>query len=323
MLNDLFADRTYFQLEQVAEGVYFAQSLPGTGTLGNAAFVDLGDCTLIFDTFLTPQAALALRQAAEQLTGRPVRYVINSHYHADHVMGNQVFLPDATFIATSRTRELIAATKFLDQLGEVAGELDQMEQELLRTEDEVKRRELRSTISDNRALLAAAPTLQAILPTLTFDERLVFHGSRRSAELLTYGGGHTGSDAFLYLPAEHLALMGDLVLVGCQPMFVQGDPQAWSAILDRVRLLDIQTIVPGHGPVGTMQDLDLVQRYLTTIEELARSAFEQGKTLAEASQTPLPEPFASWNFRETFGWNMETFFTRWQKVAEGIPTINA
>lgn len=313
MLDDLFTDRTFFQLEQVVEGVYFARSLPGTGTLGNAAFVDLGDCTLIFDTFLTPQAALALRQAAEQVTGRPARYVINSHYHADHVMGNQAFLPDATFIATSRTRELITEEKFLDQLGEVASELEQMEQELGRTEDEAKRRDLRNTIDDNKALLAAAPTLQSVLPTLTFEERLVFHGSRRSAELLTYGGGHTGSDAFLYLPAERLALMGDLVLVGCQPMFVQGDPQAWMTILDRVKLLDIQTIVPGHGPLGTMQDLDLVQRYLTTFEELARSAFAQGKTLAEASQLPLPDPFASWNFREVFGWNMETLFTRWQK----------
>jgi len=50
-MNDIFADTTFFKLEQVVEGVYFAQALPGTGTLGNAAIVDLGDSTLIFDTF--------------------------------------------------------------------------------------------------------------------------------------------------------------------------------------------------------------------------------------------------------------------------------
>ncbi len=129
-MNDICADKTFFQLEQVVEGVYFAQALPGTGTLGNAAIVDLGDSTLIFDTFLTPQAAQALRKAAEQLTGRPASYVIDSHYHADHVMGNQGFLPEAVFVSTSRTRQLIEESKFLDALDEIAGETAQMEKDL-------------------------------------------------------------------------------------------------------------------------------------------------------------------------------------------------
>jgi cyclase len=88
--NDLPTSR-HFQLEQLAEGVYAAIALAGGGSGSNAGMIDLGDRTLVFDTFLTPQAADELRAAAEHLLGRPVAYVINSHWHCDHIQGNQAF----------------------------------------------------------------------------------------------------------------------------------------------------------------------------------------------------------------------------------------
>src|SRR5262249_11242802 len=97
----------YFTLEQVADGVYAAIVVPGTGAWGNAGIVDLGGATLVVDTFMTSGAAGDLRAAAEQVTGRTVDYVVNTHYHGDHVQGNQVFT-DALLIATETTRRLIA-----------------------------------------------------------------------------------------------------------------------------------------------------------------------------------------------------------------------
>src|SRR5262249_56517697 len=83
---------------------------PGVGAMGNAAIVDLGERTLVFDTFLTTAAARELRETAERLTGRPASLVVNSHRHADHVMGNQVFVPDAVVISTANTRERLRIT---------------------------------------------------------------------------------------------------------------------------------------------------------------------------------------------------------------------
>src|SRR5690348_3454952 len=103
----------HFQLEQLADGVYAAISIDGTGSMSNAGIVDLGDTTLIFDTFATPQAAQDLRSAAEQLTGHAIRYVINSHKHGDHVWGNQVFSQHGCIIATDTTR-----TDMLKHVGE-------------------------------------------------------------------------------------------------------------------------------------------------------------------------------------------------------------
>src|SRR5512146_626102 len=105
--SDVTAKSPYFHVERIAEGIWAAIVERGTGAWGNAGIVALGDRTLVFDTFLTPAAARDLRAAAESLTGRAVSYVVNSHYHMDHIHGNAVF-SDAHIIATEKTRERIA-----------------------------------------------------------------------------------------------------------------------------------------------------------------------------------------------------------------------
>jgi cyclase len=126
----------YFTVQTLAEGVYAAVSVPGTGSLGNCGIVDLGDAALVFDTFLTLQAAHDLRAAAERLVGKPVKYLVNSHYSGDHVNGNQVFT-DATVISTEVTRDLIA-TRGSDNLAEMRAHPDypqEIARQLAETQD--------------------------------------------------------------------------------------------------------------------------------------------------------------------------------------------
>lgn len=103
-----FKGSKHFRLNQVAEGIFAAISVPGTGSLGNATIIDLGNSTLVVDTFTTIQAAEDLQAAAIYLTGNPVSYVINTHWHSDHTSGNQLFTPKAQIISTSITREIMA-----------------------------------------------------------------------------------------------------------------------------------------------------------------------------------------------------------------------
>ncbi|KZS43262.1 hypothetical protein AWU65_01185 [Paenibacillus glucanolyticus] len=99
----VFKGSKHFVLNDVAEGVFAVISVPGTGSLGNAAIIDLGDSTLVVDTFTTIEAAEDLQAAAEFLTGRTASYVINTHWHSDHTFGNQVFASTAQIISTSTT----------------------------------------------------------------------------------------------------------------------------------------------------------------------------------------------------------------------------
>jgi len=104
----------HYRLLEVADGVHAAIDVPGGGAAGNAAIVDLGGSTLVFDTGMTPQAGAELRRAAEEVA--PVSVVVNSHWHADHIRGNQAF-PGTEIVATTRTKELIE-TRGIERLAE-------------------------------------------------------------------------------------------------------------------------------------------------------------------------------------------------------------
>lgn len=97
-----------FSIEQLAPGVWAAIHNDNYGkAICNAGIVDLGDKTLIFDPFMTPSAAMELRDIAKKLTRKNVSIIVNSHHHPDHIRGNQVFLPKVTIIGTSTTRDQI------------------------------------------------------------------------------------------------------------------------------------------------------------------------------------------------------------------------
>ena len=168
----------YFHLERVAEGVWAAIVVRGTGAWGNAGIVALDDGTLVFDTFLTPAAARDLRAAAEALTSQPVTYVVNSHYHMDHIHGNAVF-SDAHIIATEKTRERIATrgAELLARRFALPETLADLDARIASAAPGELREDLAALRGDYRALDAALPDLALRLPDITFDQRLTLHGS--------------------------------------------------------------------------------------------------------------------------------------------------
>ena len=242
----------HFALHQAGRGAWAAIALPDRGAVGNAGIVDLGGEALVFDTHFAPGAARELRAAAEELVG-PVRTVANSHWHGDHVRGNACF-DGATILATPRTCELIA-TRGEERLRELkeAG-LDEQARDL-------RERGLVEELELLEEFAAELPSLEQRLPDQEWDERYELG----RATLLTWGGGHSDSDAVLWLPDERVAYAADLVFVGRHLWAGDGDPAHWLTILDRLGELGIETVVPGHGPVGGPQDLATVRDYLEAL----------------------------------------------------------
>lgn len=289
------------RVEAVADGVYAAISIPGQGSVGNAGIIDLGDETLIFDTLKTPAAAIELCQAAEKLTGRSATWIVNSHWHDDHVAGNQVFLPEArAIIATERTRELMA-TQLVAEYAEDAAKLPDflvsLQAQLAGETDARQREHLALRLAENRLLAEEVSEIKVTLPTLTFDGRLTLRGALRTVELLCYGGGHTESDLFLYLPAEQTAFLGDLAFLNCHPWLSDGDPDEWTHILDRVEKAPLQVVVPGHGPVSDYTTIRLTRQYIIEAQAQARSLVASADTSEERlSALPAPDPFDGWSW---------------------------
>jgi cyclase len=307
----------HFDLIEVAAGAYAAIGTEGGGAYSNAGIVDLGDQTLIFDTFQTVRAAQDLRAAAEQLTGRRATAVIISHAHGDHWMGNQVFADHAPIIATEEIRgQMSALAENIKQLQEDPSEMETMVQQnevQLQTEtDEDRRASLMALNTRWRHTLEMLPTLELWLPNQTFDGKFVFHGTQRTAELLTMGKGHTSSDCYLVLPEERVAFVGDLAFFQCQPYMGDCDPEAWKAQLEDMERSDVETFVPGHGPVGTKADIALEREYITALEDVVSRIVARGGTVEDALQQPLPDPFGAWISagRDLFETNVRSSYRR-------------
>ncbi|MGZ4112683.1 MAG: MBL fold metallo-hydrolase [Tumebacillaceae bacterium] len=292
----------YFTLQQLADGVYAAISKEGTGSWANAGIIDLGDQTLIFDTFATPKAAEDLRKAAELLTGRSTCIVINSHDHIDHVQGNQVFA-DCTIISTPLTRERMAsflpgyhnALRADDRSG-----LAKMAQQLETEQDALKRHEIETLLGEFTAISNAAESLRPTLPTITFEDQIRLTGTKRQVELITYGGGHSLSDSFLYLREEKIAFMGDLLHIGFHADFRRGNREEWLYILDQVQRLDIETAVPGHGTVGTADDLQNMRDYLIDVQQFAADWATNGGSVEQLNEAAMPEKYAAYKIPSVF-----------------------
>ncbi|MCX6043634.1 MAG: MBL fold metallo-hydrolase [Chloroflexi bacterium] len=313
----------HFQLYQLSDGVYVALQKTGGWATSNAGIIDLGDRTLVFDTFLTPQAATDLRAAAESLTGRPVTMVINSHYHNDHVWGNQVFAATTDILASTATHQWLTMqgqTAIAWQREHAPAQLAALEQRHQNATKSQERQQLSLQMAYYQSIVEALPLLQPRLPNLTFDAQFAIHGSQRSALALTYGIGHTPGDVILFLPAEGILFAGDLINVNYHPYLADGDPGEVNRIIDMVASkLQPQIVVPGHGEIGNSEDLQAMTRYLTVLTEMA--LIELAYKLENPAQLEekiaglsIPTAFATWYYSNFFADNLRFLYQRMMKA---------
>lgn len=285
---------TDFTVHTLSPGVYAVIAKRGLSAVGNAGIIDLGDKTLVFDTFMCLPAARDLRRAAEQLTGRSVTYVVNSHPHPDHIHGNIVFGDEAIIISSAATRAdlLTSGPRFLEETRrEVAAGLQNAEAQLASAADETQRAAAQGMIGYFQTFMNGLPTLDELrYPTLTYERSLMLHGSARSVELRVLGAGHSPCDSMLWLPAERIAFTADVVVNGGQATMIHGDPEQWLPILDEIDRLEPLMIVPGHGRLEPAAATAPVRQYIMALLELATKAKAEGLS---AEQVAIPEAYAT------------------------------
>lgn len=285
-----FAD---FAVHTLSPGVHAVIAKWGGGGVANAGIIDLGDKTLVFDTFMCLPVARELRKAAEALTGRPVTYVVNSHPHPDHIHGNIVFGDEAIIISSAATQEdlLTSGPRFLAETRrDVTAGLRQAEAQLANATDEAQKAAAQGQLAYFQAFINGLPSEAELrYPTLTYDRRLTLHGSARSVELIELGVGHSQADSIMWLPAERIAFTADVVVNWPQAVLHHGEPEGWLSILDQIDALEPELIVPGHGRMEPAATTARVRQYITSMLELAQKAKAEG---LNAAQVPIPEAYA-------------------------------
>lgn len=292
----------HFTFHELGEGVWAAIVIPSGLAASNSGIIDLGDRTLIFDTTFSPASAQELRTVAETLTGRPVGSVLNSHSHTDHVFGNAVFDSSTEIYATAHTRELMAEKiekEIADFKNHWPAQQKKWAEIAKNAKDEAERLDYEGGVRFAQSIIDTFPQLQLRLPDRTFTDRMEFKGSERTAEFITFGGGHTASDAFLYLHAERILFMGDLLVVKNHPDLTHGDPRIWLDILAKIKALNPVRLIPGHGEPATLDDVTMLERYIHELLQMA------GQGSSESAALQPPPIAAGWDNAEAFEKNLK------------------
>ncbi len=244
------------QAAEVAPGVWLVQGESALGSsanrnfISNAAFVVTADRVVVIDALGSPVLAEELLEEIRRVTPLPVRHVIVTHYHADHVYGLQALKAvGAEVIAHERVDEYLQSDTAQLRL-------------------KASREELFPWIDENTRLVAPDRRLSGPV-TLTLG------GTR--FEIGHAGPAHTPEDLVVWLPERRVLLAGDIVFRGRIPFVGLADSGAWVQALDRLLAYDARLIVPGHGPVSSsaQADLQLTRDYLVHLRQsMARAAQE-------------------------------------------------
>lgn len=299
----------HFNCVPLAEGIYVLEAKEQGGAMSNAGLIDMGDHTLIFDTFNTPQAGKDLREAALYFFNQPIKYIINSHWHGDHVRGNQYF-SEELIVSSSTTKELMMKTQ-PEWLNRMRNLLPNLEEDILKLNASLdhehhtlKQKELSSELSYLLEIKESILTLKVTLPQLTYDRKITLHGSARTVELLSVGAAHTDCDTILYSPSDSIAFVGDIVAVHNHPLLVDGDPISWLEALTFIESLNVDLLVPGHGPAASSPYIQQIRQYINDLISISKQMVVEN-ALMDVNDIEIPEPYLHWKFGSIFYRNLE------------------
>jgi cyclase len=262
---------------------------PGYGDVGldgNSIAVLSRDGVLVFDTNGTPAASAAVLNEIRSLTDRPVRWIVNSHWHWDHWYGTETYqqaFPDVRIVAHEKTRELMMGPALEFNRPGLETQLPNYIRSLERRA--ATDASLKPLLDEDRFFLDQKAHVRHTFPNVTFSDRLDIELGERHIEVLHYGRAVTPGDAFVYLPEEKILLLGDLI-VNPITFALSGYPTEWLRTLEKIDTLDVATIVTGHG--APLHDKRLLHATMDVFRVLLRegkAAKDRGLTADQAKET--------------------------------------
>ncbi len=284
----------------VAPGVYLFQTAPygDAGLDGNSVAIVGDDGVLVFDANGTPAAASAVLAQIRQITDKPVKYLVLSHWHWDHWYGAEVYraaFPKLEIIAHERTRALMAGPAVVfNQPGldeQLPGHIAQVEAALARSTAaaDSNTARLQDHVANDRWFLEQKRTVLHTLPTRTLRDSLTLRLGTRVVKVMHHDRAITPGDVFLWLPDERIAVTGDL-LINPITFALFCYPSGWIATLHHLDSLGARVMIPGHG--APLTDPALLRATSSLLERevvLAREQKAAGRTAADATKAILAD----------------------------------
>ncbi|MDD5286848.1 MAG: MBL fold metallo-hydrolase [Desulfuromonadaceae bacterium] len=271
----LFTQTAFAELTKISDNVYSyageKDSSPAHSFGANAGIIIGADGVLVVDTLISAKEGERFLADIRKVTNKPIKYVVNTHTHLDHAFGNCVFAKlGATVISHTADRAM------LDRIG--AGTLKGISNYGLKSED-------------------MAGT-EIVLPTLSFSDRMQIYLGDETVELIRTASSHTEGSLVVYVPSKKLLFAGDILFTDFHPFMADGDIAGWSKTIDTLLAMDLEKIIPGHGPLSTKKDLKEMKEYLLLFDrkarELAATSQDAAAIAAELKKILPQRSMADW-----------------------------
>jgi len=286
-------------LTEVGDGLYAYMQFDGGWGISNAGFVPSDDGVLVIDALMAPSMTRKFVESMRAVSQAPFRHLVNTHMHADHTNGNQ-FIEGAEIVAHEQCREEMEAAAQLAS-----------QQAATRAPGDRGPRPFWIQESWWEELAEVTPKL----PETTFADRLTLRYGDREAQLFHYGPAHTLGDAMVYFPDSKVLFSGDLAFFYAMPL-CRGHMPNWVRVCDIIREMDIDLIVPGHGPTGGKRELQDMQEFMQFMVDQTRDCFENGLSEEEASAAIDIGDWAKWPEAERKEMNIAGLYATYRAEAE-------
>ena len=277
-----------FTIEKVADGIFAALAKPQALTNSNAAIFVLSRDVLVVDAHSKPSAAASLiAQIKKEVTDKPVRYLVNSHFHWDHTQGDRAYKnanAKVEIIASETTKQLmmqLQRDRLKESLDSVPGMIDTLRARLSRATSQQDRDWCNEQLRQLAAYQQEMKDYPLELPTKTFAQTYVIQDPSGEVHLGFHGKAHTAGDIQVFSPSKKVIAAGDAV-IGFLPNLNDGYPRPWPKTIDALGALQFDHIIGGHGDV--QQGRTRMTQFRNYIEDLTARVER-----AKKSGTPLAE----------------------------------
>ncbi len=296
-------------LHEIGEGCWAWLQPDGSWGFSNAGLVTDGEASLLVDTLfdlkLTGEMLAAMRDAAP--AAREIDTLVNTHANGDHCYGNQL-VKGATIVASKACAE----------------EMQELPPAAMAGFAKAAAEGGMGPAGDFFARIFGRfefDGIESVLPDRTFEGELAWRVGDKELRLLEVGPAHTRGDVLVHSVSDRTVFTGDILFIEGTPIVWEGPIDNWIRACERIEALDVDVVVPGHGPITDAHGARQVREYLAFVRDGARSRYDAGLTVAEAARELHAElgGYASWLDAERVVVNVDTLYREFAGKGERTP----
>jgi cyclase len=281
-------------LHDVGDGLYAYLQPDGGWGWSNAGLIADSDSTLLVDTLFDLELTGEMLDEMKRRVpaAATIDTLVNTHANGDHTFGNQL-ARGARIVASSKTAEemLELPPAALEALREAAPQMGTTGEFML---------ECFGSFDFSG--------IELVPPGETFDGELRLRVGAKDVQLIEVGPAHTRGDTLVFVPADRVLFAGDILFHGGHPIVWAGPVSNWIAACDRILEMDVEVIVPGHGPLADKQAVHELRSYFEYVVAEARKRFEAGMTPLEAARDIALDRYARWGEAERIVVNIDAVY---------------